>query len=404
VQRAGAAGAYDVSAAEAEMGVAPDQFVAGVAEEVRRAQRPVVIAGAGVWQHRGEEAAASLASEIGLPMFTLDSARGIVPDSHPCGLGPADPSLSKTASHIRDADLVIVLGRDIDFRLRQGRLIDLSATAVHVDPNVRALGIGLTGGRLCAADPAAFARQLAASLKDYRAPEGWAQQLRAERDKELGSRDEENANDGGIHPARAARALERVGTETNAIYAMDCGEFVQWCRRTISLERPGRWLRLGPQATCGAGLPFGLGAHAADPSSPVLVVAGDGGIGYHIAELETAVEYELPVVVVVGHDRAWGVEKLLQEGIYGPGAAFTSTLGRTDFAAVARGFGADGIEVQNGDDLEEATRSALAAGRPALVQFPVARVASGGTRHMIESEREASVHATESRSMDEVRR
>jgi acetolactate synthase-1/2/3 large subunit len=363
--------------------VAPPAFVARVAEHVRRARRPVLIAGAGVWQHGGEAAVAALASEHGLPVFTLDSARGIAPDGAACVLGTADPGLNRAALHVAEADCVILAGRDADFRIGYGSLFRPGGIVVHVDPEVAGLGRNLPEGALLGAgDPAAFLADLAAALQGHRVPAEWAAAVAD------GAADDVAGPDGagdGVHPGAVADAIARAGLAAGAIFALDCGEFVQWCRARIPSESPGSWLRLGPQATCGAGLPFGIGAQAAAPERPVVVIAGDGGLGYHVSELETAVRDGLPLVVVVGQDGAWGIERLLQTGLYGPDAAFTSELTATDYAMVARGFGADASTVDDAGDLQTTLADAIAARRPALIQVGIRNLASRGTERMIQS-------------------
>jgi acetolactate synthase-1/2/3 large subunit len=360
--------------------VAPD-LVHRVAEHLRAARRPAVIAGAGVWQHGGEAGTAALSGQHRIPVFTLDSARGIVPDSAACMLGSADPGLNAAASHLALADCVILAGRDADFRLGYGSLFGTDPVVVHVDPDTRALGRNLPAGTiLCAGDPAAFLADLAAALGDHRASAEWIETIAAA-EAPAG----EQPASGAQHPASVADVIARVGVRAGAVFALDCGEFVQWCRQRIPAENAGSWLRLGPQATCGAGLAFGLGAQAARPDAPVIVIAGDGGIGYHVADLETALRCDLPVTVVVGQDGAWGIEQSLQTGVYGDGAAFTSDLTPTDFTLVARGFGVEAVWAEGPEELEGALTDAVAARRPRLVQVAIQNRRSTGTDRLIRS-------------------
>ena len=371
-----------------QMPTPPASFVAEVAECVRRAERPVLIVGAGVWQHRGERAVAVLSAEHRLPVFTLDSARGIVPDSASCVFGSADASLNVAATSIALADCVIVAGREVDFRLGYGAAFQPDATVVHMHADPGTVGRNLPDTALLATgDPAMFLADLADALNGHRIPDPWVARVQAE------AKDDANTDDAGTpaHPGAVADVIARVGTAADALFALDCGEFVQWCRSRIPSEVPGSWLRLGPQATCGAGLPFGIGAQAAAPDRRVIVIAGDGGLGYHVAELETAVRCDLPLVVVVGQDQAWGVELLLQTGLYGPEGAFTSELTPTDYAAVARGFGCDSVLVSDEHDLEGALTDALEARRPVLIQVAIRNERSRATERMVQSLRQASV-------------
>ncbi|MGH2947314.1 MAG: thiamine pyrophosphate-dependent enzyme [Solirubrobacteraceae bacterium] len=117
----------------------------------------------------------------------------------------------------------------------------------------------------------------------------------------------------------------------------------------------------------------------------MIVIAGDGGIGYHVADLETALRCDLPVVVVVGQDGAWGIEQSLQTGVYGGGAEFTSDLTGTDFTLVARGFGVAAVRADGPEALEGALSDAIAARRPWLVQVAIQNRRSSGTDRLIQS-------------------
>jgi acetolactate synthase-1/2/3 large subunit len=379
-----------VTAPQIASPVPPPEFVARAAEIIRRSSRPVIIAGASAWQSAGEAALTRIVADTSIPLFTLDSARGIVPDTSASVFGSADPSINKTAQLLTEADVVLVLGRTIDFRLRLGAALAAEAEIVHVDPDLEALGRNTSAALACAADPAGFAALLADRISGYAAPAEWLSRLAEAQARSqawlAAAADSDTAGD-GLHPASIALALNDIGNDHDLIYALDCGEFVQWCRQAIRLPQAGRWLRLGPQSTCGAGLPFGIGARVARPDLPVLVIAGDGGIGYHLAELETATRTGLPLVVVVGHDAGWGIERNLQRGIYGADSVFTTDLGRVDLVRAAQGCGADGLRVHTVGELDKAVRGAIAAGNTTLIEVPVRTIPSELTRAMIERRR-----------------
>jgi len=317
-----------------------------------------------------------------------------VADSAPGVMGSADRGLNAAAHHLAEADVVVVAGRALDFRLGLGRDLP-DATVIHVDTDLAALGRNARRVHACLGDPGAFLADLTDALAGHRAPTAWVEVLDAARERQRREIDELAAADAdgeALHPAAIARTLGRIGSAHGAIYALDCGEFAQWCRQVIPSEHPGHWLRLGPQSTCGAGLPFGLGAKVARPDAPVLVIAGDGGIGYHLAELETARREGIPLVVVVGHDEAWGIEQNLQRGIYGDGAIYTTSLGRTDFAGVAQGWGAAGVTVSDLASLEAAVLAGFVEDGPTLIQIPVRTVPSAVTLRMIQRERDVLAH------------
>lgn len=380
-----------VLSATPELGRPSPAFVRAAADLVLTSRRPAIVVGAGMWMARGEGPLRELLDGSPIPLFNLDSARGIVPDDHPSVFGSADAGLNSVAGLLPEADLVLLLGRDADFRLRSGRAFGREARLVVVDAELGSLGRNLNPTLACVADPAQFVDDLTHELADFALSPEWMDRLskaRSDRDRSL--EQEGTSNNGAIHPAAAARAIRHATNNIDVAQALDCGDFVQWCRMILPTNTSGRWLRLGAQATCGAGLPFGMGAQVALPRTPSLVIAGDGGMGYHVTEFETAVREGLNLTVVVGVDSAWGLEQHLQNGIYGEGHSFASALGWVDFAAVAKGFGATGVHADTTDDLQEAVRNGLSQDGVVCVQVPIESQPSLLTRQAVAKEKAAT--------------
>lgn len=371
------------------MGVAPPEFVRETATLLSSSNRPAIVAGAGAWMAGAEDALFDLVEAARIPLFTIDSARGIVTDVHPAVFGSADASLNDVASLLREADVILLVGRDLDFRLQFGTIFNSRARIVAVDMQLEALGRNRPAHLACLADPARFLRDLRVELGG-KVPltDSWRNRLAEEDSRWLRYLEAQRTGLDPIHPADAAFAIRQSLEGSDAVKVFDCGDFVQWCRMILPAESPGRWLRLGSQSTCGAGLPFAIGASAALPDVPILVVAGDGGIAYHISELETATRHRLEVTVVVGTDCSWGLERHLQEGIYGKGHAFASDLGPVDFPAIASGFGADGRHVRTAEELKHAVESALSDLGPSCIQVPITPAPSLLTQRVITREKE----------------
>jgi acetolactate synthase-1/2/3 large subunit len=150
-----------------------------------------------------------------------------------------------------------------------------------------------------------------------------------------------------------------------AIVASDAGNFYGWLSRYYRFRRPGTYL--GPASgAMGYGLPAAIGAKLARPDLPVVSVSGDGGFLMTMAELETAVRYEIPVVALVLDNQRHGTIRMHQELAH-PGRVVGTDLSTPDLAAVARSFGAEGWSVQDNSELEPSVRKALAAGKPAVI-------------------------------------
>ena len=138
----------------------------------------------------------------------------------------------------------------------------------------------------------------------------------------------------------------------------------------------GGWVRLGPLATIGAALPNGLALQMAHPEKPVAVITGDGSLGFYIAEMDTAVRHNLPIVIIVGNDAGWGLERELQ----GRDRTVGCELRATRYDLVMKGFGGDGENITTLDEVRPAIQRAFAARRPYLLNVNVRGVRSPFTR------------------------
>jgi acetolactate synthase-1/2/3 large subunit len=346
--------------------------VAEVLDLLAGARRPAVIAGSGAhWAHC-EHSLTRLVEITGIPLFTVDLARGLVPDAHPRCYGYADPSLSAVAARMcATADVVLLLGKSLDFRLRFG-----AAFA----PGVRLVGVTAaasanTGSRpfdhTVTADLDRFTDRLAgaATTRSW-STQDWTAELDAAAAGQRASWDAlVRADD--RHPLAVADALAPVLGAAPTTLVLDAGDFVQWCRSSLPASGPGRWIRLGPMATCGAGTPFALGARHARPGDRVLLVTGDGSFGYYLAEFEAAARQGLPFVAVVGDNNGWALERNLQQGLYGEEYVLASRLSAVRYDRVVEGLGGYGEYVEHVADLGAAVERAFASGRPACVQIPV---------------------------------
>src|SRR5919204_118965 len=137
--------------------------------------------------------------------------------------------------------------------------------------------------------------------------------------------------------------------------------------RVLRIHRPGHWFDPGPFGCLGAGPPYALGVKTADPTKPVVVVAGDGAFGLNGFELETLTRFELPVVFVIGNDAAWGEIRIPQVGIYGTDGEVATRLAPTRYDRLTEAFGGHGEHVETADQLAPALERALASGDPAIV-------------------------------------
>jgi acetolactate synthase-1/2/3 large subunit len=334
--------------------------VAAVADLLRTARRPVLVLGSDVWLGRAEQAARAAAEELRLPVIGNGQARGILPAGH-------DLLVTRARSAaLREADLVIVAGTPLDFRLGYGVFgpQDAPAAVVHVadSPGVIATHVPLAAS--AAGDLAAFFTGLAGCghLTDPQWTARLAQAARAarERDVPLLTSDAEPA-----HPARVYGELLRV-LDDDAVVIGDGGDFVSFAGKYIEPARPGGWLDPGPFGCLGTGLGYAIAARLARPSAQVVLLLGDGAAGFSLMDADTLVRHGLPVVIVCGNNGAWGLEKHPMRALYGYDVAADLRPG-TRYDEVVRALGGAGELVTAPCAIGPALRRAFAAGVPYLV-------------------------------------
>jgi acetolactate synthase-1/2/3 large subunit len=357
---------------------------------LRAAERPVLIAGSGVWWAHAEEALRRFVEQTQIPLYTIALGRGTVSDSHPLAMGYADPALNYAVhTAFREADLFLIVGKRIDYRLAMGgaRLFPPDARFIQIDIHPQELGFNRPLDAAICADARLALEALAdaASSQPWPASPGatpWLERVRGLR------RDWEStlalaASDDALpmHPAAFYRELSRA-LPRDVLYSWDGGDFVQWGRAMLPAREPGGWLRLGPLGAIGSALPNGLALQLAHPGRPVAVITGDGALGFYIAEMDTAVRHKLPIVVIVGNDAGWGLERELQTSAYG-GATVACELQPTPYDAIMRGFGGGGETIDRLDRVGPAVQRAFAAGVPYCLNVRIRGVRSPFTEWQI---------------------
>lgn len=343
---------------------------------LQRAERPAVIAGSGIWWAGAWEALRRFVELTALPCFTIGMGRGSLSDDHSLCLGYADPILNPAAREIRDADVVLLIGKRIDFRLGYGNLFGPGASLIQADIHAAELGRNRSAQLPIQCDAGAFLAQMVASAEKRGGwkEKPWVERLRQTRRASAESRRAEETSDTApVHPLRIVKEVrEAVGAE--AVWVIDGGDFAQWCRLGLPARRPGHWVRLGSLGTVGASIPFGVAAKLARPDCPVVILTGDGGMAFHSWELHTALRFNAPVVVVVGNDCGWGMERELQAAFYD--RTIGVELGPVRYDKVIEGMGGYGEHVEDPAELRPALERALKAGKVACVNVMMRGVPS----------------------------
>jgi acetolactate synthase I/II/III large subunit len=349
-------------------GAAPDtDAIERIARLLGEARRPVLILGTDVWADGAERAALELVEAIGVPTITNGMGRGVVPGGHPLLVTKA------RGQALNGADLVVVVGTPLDFRLGYGVFGGKEegsrpARVVHVADSPGQLARHAALADSVSGDLGSVLHGLAGALEhtDLSAQKSWVEDLQATV-KEAAARDTEllSAEADPIHPARIyGELLPRLADD--AVVIGDGGDFVSFAGKYVEPKRPGGWLDPGPYGCLGAGLGASIAARLARPSAQVVLLLGDGAAGFSLMDVDTLVRHDLPVVMVMGNNSAWGLEKGPMQMIYGYDVA--ADLGRqTRYDEVVRALGGGGETVTDPRQIGPAMDRAFAANAPYLV-------------------------------------
>lgn len=352
------------------------------------AERPVIIAGSGAYWSRAEDELKRFVEATGAPLFTTNLARGMVPDTHPLCFGYADATINRGAeTACRQADLVVIVGKRADYGLRMGgpQLFADEAKTIQIDVSGTELGLNRPLDVAILADAKITLAALNAALVARDAPDrsAWIAAVQRGCDEyaaEIAAL--VAATPSPMHSVHVYDALRRA-LPSDATICWDGGDFVHWGRYMLQARHVGRWMRLGSLAGLGVGLPIGLSAQILRPNAKSVVITGDGSLGFYIGELDTAVRFGLPLVVIVGNDAGWGVERELQRGFYPGRETVACELRSTRYDLVMKGFGGDGAHVTSPDQLPAAFDRAFRSEKPFLVNVEIAGAGSPYTNYQL---------------------
>ncbi|NJC73406.1 acetolactate synthase [Planosporangium thailandense] len=335
----------------------PDD-VAKAAALLAAAQRPVIIAGSDVYAGGAVAALREAAEALRVPVFTNGMGRGALPPEHPLAFAKA----RRVA--LSGADVVCVIGTPLDFRLSFGDFGGAQVVHIVDAPSQRAAHVQT------AVSPAGDLRLILSALADHTGTradhDDWVATLRSAEDaakaKEV---DALEADTDPIKPSRVYGELRKV-LDRDAVTIGDGGDFVSYAGKYLEPAQPGTWLDPGPYGCLGTGMGYAMGARLTYPDRQVCVLMGDGATGFSLMDVESLVRQNLPVVIVVGNNGIWGLEKHPMRMMYGYDVAADLQPGLR-YDDVVRALGGAGETVEKAADLGPALRRAFDSGVPYLV-------------------------------------
>lgn len=329
---------------------------------IKKCQRPVIIAGTDVWQGRAENEFHEFVEQALIPVIANGMARGVLPPTNPLLVTAAR---SFALSH---ADLVIVIGTPLDFRVNYGDFG--GAQVLHVTDAPAHINTAATV-TLRAPLPQSL-KQLTAGIEPGRHLSPWREEL-VSHTQQARQRNVELMNTGLagpdselIHPAAIYRELlPRLTPSTITIG--DGGDFVSFAGKFIEPQRPGRWLDPGPFGALGTAMGYTLAAGLEFPSDPLVVLLGDGAAGFSLMDVDSLVRHKIPATIVVGNNAGWGLERHPMRFLYGYDVLADLLPSRYD--QVVEALGGAGELVTSGSEIGPALDRAMKSGVPYLVNI-----------------------------------
>jgi acetolactate synthase-1/2/3 large subunit len=355
------------------MSTAPSGLLTRAIQILSRADRPMLMAGTALKWSEGALALRQFAEATKVPVFTNGMGRGQLPMNHA-------QFFNRSRRHaLANADVVVLAGTPLDFRMKFGRSIPASAKIIQLDLDEtligqnRAADVGLVGNVGLNLDAL---NKAGGAVLDFSA---WANELRAiEAEAAEAQASQLNSDEVPIDPLRLCREIaDFVDTDPRMVVIGDGGDIVAQASKVLKVPPRGCWMDPGPLGTLGVGMPFALAAQLANPDRKVLIIYGDGSFGLNGMEFDTAVRFGLPIVGIVGNDAAWGQMMRPQAGLYGADRLVATELNYTRYDQVVEALGGHGEHVTKPDGIGPALERAFASGKPALINVEMRRDVEG---------------------------
>jgi acetolactate synthase I/II/III large subunit len=344
-------------------------FVDTLVDRLTTAKRPLILLGPHMLQASNRPLAAAVSAALGVPVVGMESPRGL-----------SDPALGGFSAIPSQADVIVLVGKKIDFTLRFGDPSALPAggTFLVSDPEAGAVAHARTllGSRLVASEVASSVSVMEALSKrstshlsaDRR---NWLERVeQATRYEPAEWADLATQETPVLHPLALLQPFVELAHRQKIVLVSDGGEFGQWAQAKI---KPDLRLINGPAGAIGGAVPMAIAAARARPKAVVLAFMGDGAFGFHPAEFDTAVRSGVKFICVVGNDACWNAEYQIQRRTYGDDRLIGCELTPLPYDRVAAAFGAEGATCRTVAEVRSSLTRALGADRPFCVNALISR-------------------------------
>lgn len=351
---------------------APQESIDEAAAILAGATTPMLMAGTALKWSEGAPALRHFAEATNIAVFTNGMGRGQLPMNHPQFFNRS----RKDA--LARADVVVLAGTPLDFRMKYGASIPTGAKVIQLDLDETLIGqnrsadVGLVGNVGTNLDA------LLDAVGDVDFSEHSASLRTIEDQAQTALEDQLGSDEVPIDPMRLCREIAaHIATDDEMIVIGDGGDIVAQASKVLAVPEHGTWMDPGPLGTLGVGMPFALAAQLSNPDKRVLIIYGDGAFGLNGFEFDTAVRFGLPIVGIIGNDGAWGQMMRPQSMIYGADRLVATELSFTRYDKVVEALGGHGEHVTEPGEIRPALERAFASGKPALVNVEMRKDVGG---------------------------
>jgi acetolactate synthase-1/2/3 large subunit len=347
---------------------------------LQAAQSPVVVAGSGVWYADAGEALRGFVERAGIPIFTGNSGRGSISDTHPlCFQSSLVIRPGAAFFTLASADLILFLGSRLSLFYVFGDIFRKDAKFIQADIEAEEIGrnrsvdlgvVGDVGALLDEMNRGIDAQGIGGTLRGRF--QGWVETVRkADVDGKAPTQPLWESGAVPIHPLRLAREVDAFMDRDEDIVVADGGDTQVWMGMTRTVRRGGRYFDSGLYGCLAVGLPFANAAKLRHPESRVLLITGDGSIGFNFMEFHTAIRKGLPIVAVIANDQSWGMIAHSQTLRLGHCIPDGTWLGHVDYHRLVEVLGGFGALVERPEEIRPALEAAFASGRTACINVMV---------------------------------
>lgn len=331
-----------------------------------KADRPLILVGPSMLSKENRGLVTALEDSLAIPVVGMESPRGI-----------SDPCLGAFSEILMQSDCILLLGKKLDFTLKFGQSPSFNKDSVflQIDPEIeeiervkRAVGSRLQIA-ISASIKSAIERLIFLNTDKHKSGKDWLKDVRDAISYRPNAWKELPRNTGRIHPAQAFLPIQEIlDSHPDSVFISDGGEIGQWAQACLSA--PNRILN-GVAGSIGAGLPFAAAARVAKPNAPIIAVMGDGTFGFHSAEIDTAVRYQLPYTLIVGNDARWNAEYQIQVRDYGLDRTIGCELLPSKYEKVCEAFGGFGELVDDSDAVLPAVKRSIDSQLPSCINVMI---------------------------------